>query len=258
MHQTLENENFRAFLRLRSSGVYVSKVDRFTPAGRVLQEGDTILEVDGERVADDGTFSFRGDERLGFLWLLRRLHVGAEVTVLILRAGEELRVSWTLEERRVLVPSLPLVENEAWPAYFTVGGLVFAPFSMPFLVHAYGNDWRKACPVRLQDRLSAFREHEHEQVVVLFQVLRAELNHGYTFTSLELEKFNGNEVVTLAGLAAAVDLCLAGDEPYLNFAFVGGTRVVLSRAECLASSQAIMEQHGISKDRLNLDKFPAE
>ena len=93
--------------------------------------------------------------------------------------------------------------------------------------------------------------------MVLFQVLRAELNHGYNFGSLELESFNGDRVVTLAGLAAAVDLCLAGEEPYLNFAFIGGTRVVLGRQQCLASSQAIMEQHGISKDRLNLDKFPA-
>lgn len=50
-------------------------------------------------------------------------------------------------------------------------------------VHA-GNQWRKHAPVQILALVAEYRERIDEQVVVLFQVLAAEINFGYKFQTV--------------------------------------------------------------------------
>ena len=46
---------------------------------------------------------------------------------------------------------------------------------------ATGQNWRKLAPVTILAVLNEYMEKAEQQVVVLFQVLAAELNFGYRF-----------------------------------------------------------------------------
>ena len=59
------------------SGSLVYRLDPLAPAAEVLAEGDVVTEVDGVAVADDGTVSFRHEERVEFSHLIRCKHIGA-------------------------------------------------------------------------------------------------------------------------------------------------------------------------------------
>ena len=45
------------------------------------------------------------------------------------------------------------------------------------------------------------------QVVILFQILAAEMNFGYKFQTVRLERFNDSRICNLKGLAESVDQC---------------------------------------------------
>ena len=47
-----------------------------------------------------------------------------------------------------------------------------------------GNQWRKHAPVQILALVAEYRERMEEQVVVLFQVLAAEINFGYKFQTV--------------------------------------------------------------------------
>lgn len=47
-----------------------------------------------------------------------------------------------------------------------------------------GHHWRKLAPVQILALISEYRERPDEQVVVLFQVLAAEINFGYKFQTV--------------------------------------------------------------------------
>ena len=49
-----------------------------------------------------------------------------------------------------------------------------------------GNQWRKHAPVQILALVAEYRERVDEQVVVLFQVLAAEINFGYKFQTVRL------------------------------------------------------------------------
>lgn len=44
--------------------------------------------------------------------------------------------------------------------------------------------WRKLAPVQILALVAEYREREDEQIVVLFQVLAAEINFGYKFQTV--------------------------------------------------------------------------
>jgi hypothetical protein len=64
--------------------------------------------------------------------------------------------------------------------------------------------------------------------VAAAQVLSHEINHGYKYSVLPVETFNGATVHNMAHLAAMVDAC---EQPYLNFGLEGGRFITLDRQQ---------------------------
>ncbi|KAJ3341610.1 hypothetical protein HDU93_004512 [Gonapodya sp. JEL0774] len=61
--QTLENDSLRSYLGMTDdqTGIMVLKVHPLSPANGVLEREDVLLEMDGHRIANDGTVEFPQD-----------------------------------------------------------------------------------------------------------------------------------------------------------------------------------------------------
>ena len=70
-----------------------------------------------------------------------------------------------------------------------------------------GHHWRKLAPVPILALVTEYQSKVDEQVVVLFQILAAEINFGYKFQTVQCLSFNGSELPNLKALAQAVDSC---------------------------------------------------
>ncbi|CAL5219318.1 g1127 [Coccomyxa viridis] len=245
--QDMENAHMRDHYKLppNGSGSLVFKIDPLAPAADTLEVNDVVLEIEGVPIADDGTVEFRNEERVEFSHIVRSKHIGDWLNALVLRDGKQMSVKYQLNLRRPLVPVLAGVD--CVPSYFIVGGLVFVPLSIPFLEHAYGgNQWRKHAPVQILALVAEYRERMEEQVVVLFQVLAAEINFGYKFQTVRCEAFNGQEVRNLATFAELVDGCT---DKYMKFGLEGGKLVILDRLQANEDAPRILQQHAITFDR---------
>lgn len=145
--QITENEALRAKLRMLvdHTGVLVTTVSSQGPEAGCLQVGDVIMEVDGVKVADDGTIPYRGttwsEERISFLHQFNHKVKGDTCSISVLRAGNEQVISVTAAPVKTLVPSMH--GFDCLPSYFVVGGLVFVPLTTRFLKDYFGSDWRR-------------------------------------------------------------------------------------------------------------------
>ncbi|KAG2425827.1 hypothetical protein HXX76_013452 [Chlamydomonas incerta] len=249
--QDLENPAQRAFLKMPEgvSGVMVVKTDPLSAAHGAVQKNDVVLEVDAVPIADDGTVEFREDERLEFSAIIRAKHVGEQVHLKLLRDGQELCVSYELRAKDHLVPVLDAVD--AVPSYLIVGGLVFAPLSSPFLEMVFGGGGgrrsrRADIPVPVLAALNQNKTRKGQQVVLLVQVLAHEINHGYRYSVVPCESFNGTRLHSLRHLAHLVDGC---DQPFLNFGLEGGRLITLATADVRAAGPQILSTNAIASDR---------
>ena len=142
----------------------------------------------------------------------------------------QLEVTVPLGTPTVLIP--PFFSGVE-PPYLIVAGLVFLPVSEPYLKAEFGEDYEYEAPVRLLDKLfNAQARAPGEQVVVLSQVLAAEVNVGYEdITNVQVLAFNGEPVTSLAGLTAAVARCA---DRFFRFDVDSGETVVLDAAKARA------------------------
>jgi len=185
-----ENASLRKYYQIKDieGGVFVTRVLPFSPADSHLQEGDVILEVNGIAIGEDGTFEFRGSERLGMPYLITKGQIGDKSNFKIIRDGKKENVSLDLKSFTLLVPD---PDHFKKPPYYIYGGLVFTVLSSD-LLRAWGKGWWEKAPLDLiYHSLGAGklnREERHE-LVVLLSVLPDDINvgyHGY-----------GNEIVSM-------------------------------------------------------------
>jgi S1-C subfamily serine protease len=241
--QPLEAPALRASLGMgpRHKGVLVTRVEPTAPGGEALRRGDVLMSFNGALISCDGTVPFRAGERIAFGHLVAQCFVGETARLGLLRDGQPLDVSVPLGVPTVLIP--PFFAGSE-PPYLIVAGLVFVPVCEPYLRAEFGEDYEYDTPVRLLDKLfNAQAKSAGEQVVVLSQVLAAEVNVGYEdMTNLQVLAFNGQRVESLAGLAAAVASCA---ERFFRFDLDSGETVVLDAARARAATPAILATHCI-------------
>eukprot|EP00891_Asterochloris_glomerata_P000822 jgi/Astpho2/822/e_gw1.00016.51.1_t len=249
--QDMENQHLREHFKMAptQAGSLVYKKDPLAPASQVLQENDVVMELEGVPIADDGTIEFRNEERVEFTHIVRSRHIGDTLSVKVLRDGQVLDLHYQVQARRPLVPVLHGVD--CVPSYFIVGGLVFVPLSIPFLEHAYGGEacqhrWRKLAPVPILAQVTEYMERPDEQVVVLFQILAAEINFGYKFQCVRCEAFNGIELHSLEQLAREVDSCTQYQVMQASLGAEPASTVALQARQ---DGPNILEQHAITYDR---------
>ncbi|CAK9215692.1 unnamed protein product [Sphagnum jensenii] len=241
--QKMENPDLRKALGMMANqkGVRIRRVEPTAPAAKQLQSSDILLSFDSIDVANDGTVPFRHGERIGFSYLVSQKYTGESARVRILRESKIKECDIHLANHNRLVPAH--IKGKP-PAYYILAGIVFAAISVPYLRSEYGKDYDYDAPVKLLDKLlHAMSQTDEEQLVVISQVLVADINIGYEdIVNTQVLAFNGTSVRNLKHLANMVENC--GDQ-FLRFDLEYQQIVVLEAAAAKAATPEILSTHCI-------------
>jgi S1-C subfamily serine protease len=245
--QTMENPGLRANFQLSSkqTGVLITYIAPGVAAGGILQIGDVLLAIEGEPIANDGTISFRGVERIQFAYEVHRKFMGETVRCRIMREGKEADVTIPLNTSLESWSLVPYTQYDGAPTYYIVGGLVFQPLTLNYL-----QVWDKMedVPVNLADYYYHGRQSEdRRQVIVLTKILGDELTVGYDdFKDHVITRANGKELSTITDLVKAIE---GNQGKYHVLMDEWGGEIVLERDTTDRAQKKILEKYKIDTDR---------
>ncbi|OEL29463.1 Protease Do-like 9 [Dichanthelium oligosanthes] len=246
--QKMENPDLRKAMGMKSDqkGVRVRRVEPTAPESGCLQPSDILLSFDGIHIANDGTVPFRHGERIGFSYLVSQKYTGEKAHVKLLRNSKIHEFNIKLATHKRLIPAH--IKGKP-PSYYIVAGFVFTVVSVPYLrsesaICQYGKDYEYDAPVKLLDKLMhAMAQSPDEQLVVVSQVLVADINIGYEdIVNIQVLAFNGTPVKNLKHLATMVEEC---NDAFLKFDLDYDQLVVLEMKTAKAATQDILTTHCI-------------
>ncbi|GJY75382.1 protease Do-like protein 9 [Tanacetum coccineum] len=241
--QKMENPDLRMSVGMGSEhkGVRIKRIEPTAPESNVLSPSDIILSFDGVNVANDGTVPFRHGERIGFSYLVSQKYTGDKALVKILRNSKVHEFSIKLATHKRLIPAH--IGNNP-PSYYIIAGFVFTTVSVPYLRSEYGKDYDFDAPVKLLDKhLHAMAQSVDEQLVVVSQVLVADINIGYEeIVNTQVVAFNNKPVKNLKILADMVESCT---EEFLKFDLEYEQIVVLRTKMAKEATRDILLTHCI-------------
>ncbi|PON93346.1 Peptidase S1C [Trema orientale] len=241
--QKMENPDLRRSVGMKpdQKGVRIRRIDPTAPESQVLKPSDIILSFDRVHIANDGTVPFRHGERIGFSYLISQKYTGDNAAVRVLRNSEILNFDIRLVTHKRLIPA----HNRGRPpSYYIIAGFVFTTVSVPYLRSEYGKDYEYEAPVKLLDKLlHSLPQSPDEQLVVVSQVLVADINIGYEdIVNTQVLAFNGKPVKNLKSLASMVESC---DDEFLKFDLEYQQIVVLCTKTAKAATLDILATHCI-------------
>jgi len=242
--QVLESKALRRHLGLPegTSGIRVVAVEHGGSCDGVLRPGDALVEVDGHRVADNGTIRYVDRFRTGVGALLGAKAVGERMALVVWRDGARLELEVELQPLTTLVPRQ---QYDQMPFYLVFGGLVFQPLSRDFLA-TWDKWWLHAPKDLLTDYWYGHRSEATRERVVIGQVLADSLTVGMEGHAHELvEAVDGLPIGDLSDLARHLDA--ATDTVVLRTA--RGHELVLDAREARAREATILERYRIPSPR---------
>ncbi|KAM1080824.1 hypothetical protein EV1_015346 [Malus domestica] len=258
--QKMENPDLRMAMGMKpdQKGVRIRRVDPTAPESHVLKPSDIILSFDGVNIANDGTgmctscihatfiyicimVPFRHGERIGFSYLVSQKYTGDNSAVKVLRDSDILNFDIKLAFHKRLIPA----HNKGRPpSYYIIAGFVFTAVSVPYLRSEYGKEYEFEAPVKLLDKmLHSMPQSPDEQLVVVSQVLVADINIGYEeIVNTQVLALNGKPVKNLKNLASMVESC---KDEFLKFDLEYQQVVVLRTKTAKAATLDILATHCI-------------
>lgn len=241
--QKMENPDLRMSMGMGNEhkGVRIKRIEPTAPESNVLSPSDVIISFDGVNVANDGTVPFRHGERIGFSYLVSQKYTGDKALVKILRKSKIHEFNIKLATHKRLIPAH--IGGKP-PSYYIIAGFVFTAVSVPYLRSEYGKDYDFDAPVKLLDKhLHAMAQSVDEQLVVVSQVLVADINIGYEeIVNTQVLAFNNKPVRNLKSLADMVENC---NEEFLKFDLEYDQIVVLRTKMAKKATRDILLTHCI-------------
>ncbi|PIA40426.1 hypothetical protein AQUCO_02500253v1 [Aquilegia coerulea] len=241
--QKMENPDLRVSIGMAADqkGVRIRRVEPTGPEFQVLMPSDIIVSFDGIDIANDGTVPFRHGERIGFSYLVSQKYTGEDAVVKVLRNSEILVFKLKLATQKRLIPAH--IKGQP-PSYYIIAGFVLTTVSVPYLRSEYGKEYELDAPVKLLEKhLHGMAESEDEQIVVVSQVLVADINIGYEdIVNTQVLAFNGEPVKNLKDLASMVENC---HDEFLKFDLDYQQIVVLQTKSAKAATVDILTTHCI-------------
>jgi len=241
-----ENSALRKYYNIKDvdGGVLISKVWPFSPADNKLKEGDVLLEIDGIKIGEDGTFKFRGDERLSLEYLITQKQINDEIKVKIMRDGKIKQLTIKLIK---VINMVPYPHHFKTPPYYIHGGLVFTVLSAD-LLRSWGNWWWQKAPLDLNYYLigkGRINEEKRKEIVILLSILPDDINIGYhnygknIVSSVNEKKFQSfKEFILLLDNAK-------NNEEYTIIKTEKKSRIILNNTNLDQIDENIMERNSI-------------
>lgn len=245
--QGMENASLRRAHKMDSGakGVLVRSVQPTGCMRDVLKPADVVTHIGGESIGNDGTFVWRKHERMAFSWLVAQKFFGDSIKISILREGEPMELTATLEKEHELVSSHLHDMEMSTPSYIVIAGLVYTVLTVPYMRSEFGEEWEAEAPV---DLVMAVMHREAkmrtEQLVVLSHILSHDSTIGYDeMENILLVSFNETKVENLQHL---LDLTYRSTDEFLCFEFTEKHKVVVEREGILDRTRAVCQEHSIS------------
>jgi len=245
-HQSMENDSLRAYYGLKpnQTGALITEVLYQSSAWNKLQVNDVLLSIDGFKVANDGTISFRKGERIGFQYPLGLHQIGDKMKLKILRDKKPLTLTVTLKDDIRLVP---LVQYDTKPTYFIFDGLVFTPFNSNY------PGINKDTPPELKALyFHGLPSKDHKQIILINHILSNAINRGYDsrFGNSIVTKVNGHNISDMKDLIAAFADPKDGHHSIeIEKAKDAGTIMILDAAKSQKATEEILGKYGVPSDR---------
>jgi S1-C subfamily serine protease len=255
--QKLENPALRRRLGLKgpNGGVMITKIIPGAGADGVLKEGDVLQELDGVKVAENGTIPFEEGERVDLSHLLSLHQMSETAKVKLWREGKSLDVSVPLHDIPDLVPG---PEYDKRPSYFVYAGLVFQSLNQNFM-RLFDN----GAPVRMRDLAElGLQTPEQMEVVFINVVLPHDVNVGYhKLGQAIVTEINGQKIHALKDVIPALQKPQDGYQVIKLDHWNGApdnraSEIVLDAKEADAANPEILKAFGIASDRSDDLKEP--
>jgi len=243
----MESENIRASFAMKpdQTGILINKVYPLSHASTTLEKDDVLLSIDGQQIGNDGTIHFRdGGERISFRFALLSKFEGDAVKFNVLRNGQVLEDVEVKTIKPGVLSAVPANQYDMHPKYFIFAGLVFQVLTQPLLAQEWSKEWQQKAPVRFVEKaLYAAKEHPDQEIVILSQVLAADINVMYQqYGPNVCTHFNRVRIENLSHLVQLVENNTA---PFLRFDLESERVIILNASEAAVQSQQILESHNI-------------
>ncbi len=247
--EELESEAARRFLKMKAgqSGLHIAKVSPDIGTNSLLA-GDVLLEVDGNRVANNGDIRLPGNRIRTYFHPFQMRQIGDTVPVKLLREGKILECDVPVAKRNLKTRGFLYDEK---PDYFVCGGLVFTTLSYSFLLNNR---------IRIHDDPSDdTKPADGEKFVVLSDVLADICVEGYIGSAgVHIRSVNGVKVRDLRHLVELVD---GAKGEFLQLGVDDDNEwdslMVLDLEALRKATPRVMERYRIPSDRSEDLKLPA-
>lgn len=240
--QDISNSNLKKYYRMGNrTGVLVTDVVRGSSCDGFVKIGDVILEIDGVKIANDGTISMRGLGRVSSNYLLRKHQIGDIYKMKILREGSEVLLEIPLKGEVRLIP----YEHGKRPEYYIFGGMIFMPLTQNYL-RSWGKEWLFKAPVNFLELYinEDFPTEEREEVVFLQNTLPDRENAGYKFPHHIVQTVNGKKIRTFAAFVKSIEESKSNE---IKINFEGGHIVIIDRDKAAQANRRILPRYNIEK-----------
>ena len=240
----LLNRHLREFLQLspNAGGVLIDRIVPQSSAEGLLQEGDVLLEIEGQPIDAAGMVDYEG-HRVPFHIMAEHKRVGDALSVRLWRNQQ-------LQEVRLQLRRPPFGQEfrlsyDTDPQYLIFGGLVFVPLNRNYIQAA------PPSPALIYEHL--FREIEQpgtrrEQTVLIIGSLPSPVNAGYaSLKDFVVDRVNGQPVHSLKHLKQLLDELAETVEYYVFESQWNPTLIVLEKEAVQKEHAAILQRYGISK-----------
>ena len=247
--QTVENDALRQKLKLPrgTHGVMVAEPYRNTP-DYPLKEWDLVTQIGDTAIDDDGKVEVRYDLRLSSAYLVQKFAKDGLLPLTIFRDGRFMQIQLPVQNQREMVVPYLMASS---PRYLILGPLVFSQATQDYL-ERLGNQ-RPASFGPGSSPLTTRRYDKpafpgEELVVVAAPMFPDRITNGYDDPNRAvLSEVNGIQIKNLRHL---MEVLRDNRDPQITLKFASSgvlthETMVFSRADLLASTNAILEDNGI-------------
>ena len=236
LSQTMENNELKKYYGMQDrTGVLVTNIFKRSSSDGYLEQEDILLEIDGHKIADNGTVNIEGLGRISANYLVSQHFVGDNVHIKLLRDKKEQIIEVPLN---AVAGNLLRNYNEK-PRYYMFGGFMFMPITGR---NSLGNNNVPTSFVNAYIQANIIdNKVDYREAVSIRLTLDDKVNAGYSATNLIVTKINDEQVKSFDDLVQKIKA--TNNRVKITTSY--GDVFVLDKASALKAEFRILERYGI-------------
>jgi len=241
--QKLENPTLRRYYHLDENvtGKLVDMIMYNSSVKGIMQEEDIITSVDGHRIENDGTVSFRKHEYTDYYYYIDRHQMGDSVKLDIIRQGKKMQIDAPLKYTADDMYLVKTTRYDEMPTYVIYGGYVFSPLTRNLIRSTNRNR------LKLSYLATQWQTKEKKEVVVLLKVLASDISRGDNgFGMWPIDKVNGEAFKDFKEFYEKMETAKG---QYIILEDKDGVKVVIDKEEAKIKQDGILKKYNIEFDK---------